>query len=123
MQPVHPDGVLGLVGIVWPKIVMFDVAAKTLVRGSFGVTALVIVEEPLPGAPVVFAHFTVIDKDACAGDPGTIFPVASLSQATTGPEIVTSVSPPLVQAVLGADGRRPTLILLDGMGPSVGTRF
>ena len=120
-QPVHPFGLLRLGVVEDARMVMPELVPKTLVRGSFGTTALFSVLAPVPPLANV-THFIVIDKDACAGDPGTRFPDASLSQATTGPEIVTSLLPPLVQVEFG-DLSRVTLVLADGIGPIIGVRF
>src|ERR1700747_499448 len=108
-QPVHPFGLLRLGVVEDARMMMLELASKTLVPSSFGTTTLDIVDKPPPGVPLSVAHFMAIDTCACAGDPGTTFPDVSLSQATTGPEIVTSLLPPLVQVEF-AVGTRPTLV-------------
>src|SRR5262249_1107506 len=98
------------------RIVMFELALKTLVRSSFGTTTLDSVELPPPTAPVTVTHSTVMSKDACAADPAMRFPVPSLSIATTFPEISTS-------AVLGVEQELgnsfciPTSVVPDGRLP------
>ena len=134
LQPVHPEGCLRLFGIGigdWfrPKIVMFEPASNTLAGSSFAATALVTVVAP--SLPASVAHFIFLNKNACAGEPETRFPDPSLSQATTNPEIVTFLYTPvgesrgLVQVWFWSksDTSSATLVLADGIGPSIGMRF